>query len=382
MQMTVAFGTFLAGCFVGNFMLGPIPALWPILFVAAICCGQQISRRELLTIILICVVFLPGTLLNFAKDEYFFSVVNAALWLYILILFRGIYGNLYRLEPLLFIGILLILAFFYAIPVEHEGSKIRIFGPNIQYRIYAMLYLIYLVAFSHARHTGFRVSVWKLAIVFLAMAWAMLATGSRAALIITGISAMITVGYLTQSVGRIRTGLIGLIASVIAYQLMASLRERFFRSFILDFQEDNSANIRFHMFDLAKDFWSQSLGDLLFGMGPDNGIFPFYPHNIGLELLVYWGLPVLLIFTAVAATALTRAGTDKVARDWLVIFLPLLIGIWASGDLSDNYSAVTILTFIALKLHCRQHPRRYLERYATLNTRKRSKRGKGIIAST
>lgn len=356
LEQIIAIGIFLAGTFAGDYLLGPIPAMWLIVLAALVFLRQRPSQREWLAAIILLVLFLPGTVLHFSSDRYFYSGLNAALYVYILILLRRIYDGIEDLEPLLFWLVLLIYAVFHAIPVEYTTSNVRIFGPNIQYRVYGLLYLFYLVAFVHAQRGGRHPSHLRLSIMFMAMGLAMLETGSRTALFVSGLCAMLSCGLLMRSGTWIKVSLLSLLAALLTWTSLDFLRDRFFRSFLIDFREDLSAQVRFDMYELAKDFWSTDVLTQMFGMGPHNPIFPFYPHNIGLELLVYWGLLVLAAFAVLSARAAWRMLDSPAARDWHLLFMPILIGVWVSGDLGDNFAALSFCVFVAMGLHAPSMP--------------------------
>lgn len=350
LNQTIAFGIFLAGTFVGDFRVGPLPAMWIVFLGALIYLRTPVSPTGRLAIVTIVLALLPGTILNLQENQYFFWVLSALMYLYILDVLRRLYWDIARFEPVLFVLALGLLAGFYIVPVEYETSNVRIFGPNIQYRLYALIYLTYLVAYVIATGEGRSVSMAKVAFLFAATGFSMLETGSRAALFVTGLCAMISVCFLMRRGDRLKVVALGVASAMAVYYFLTLIRERFYRSFLLDFRDDLSANVRMEMYDLAAAFWARSPKDILFGMGPDNPIFPFYPHNIVLELLVYWGVLVLLVFAAIAVVALFRMQHQASARHWFTLFLPIHVGVWFSGDLGDNFVALAFLVYVAFGL--------------------------------
>jgi hypothetical protein len=70
-----------------------------------------------------------------------------------------------------------------------------------------------------------------------------------------------------------------------------------------------------------------------------------YPHNIFVELIYYYGIPgwILSVLITLSAVLSTRL---KVNRLWLICGLVFLVGSMMSGDLSDNFSSVSI--FLAM----------------------------------
>jgi hypothetical protein len=229
----------------------------------------------------------------------------------------------------------------------HGTTRSRIiFGPNVLYRIYALLFAMLFVALAYGRRSvlrGFGI-VFSLGLLFVAMA----GTGSRGALLVTGAIA----AYLILFGGRFplsKTGFrLSIIAAVVAGLVLARDVFTSYTARLFLFALSNSSTAtRLSFYRGAADFLDAERGlKLLFGVGLKNAYFTFYPHNLLVEALVYGGL-----YRGIVTTLLLAALVVYVLRNgkssWVVlVFSGIILGSMVSGSSMDNYPVLSLGIFV------------------------------------
>lgn len=266
------------------------------------------------------------------------------------------------IRKLLFFSLLLTYAFaVFSLLVLSDGRQTFIFGPNIYYRILAILQI--LVAMSYIgiyKEASFKLVAFFILLTLLAG----LQTGSRGSLPTLMISSFACIHFYSPT-NPTRNVLIAVTLAFGAFLVLEYLgildtsRVFYFGDF-LDARENSSVGVRLLIWQLLL---SDPLAYIL-----STGISPeefsarygfanlFYPHNFILELNLYYGflgfLSSLLFLYIMCRVSIVYIQSDNFVNiAILYIFLVMVVGSTFSGDFRDNYAVFALLAgmFISMK---------------------------------
>jgi hypothetical protein len=340
--------------FVGDYTVFGVPAFylcWLGVILFRVVARIRLTRSELIAQFVSYALFFPmlmPLMLQHGEkwDVYYHSFFFITLYINALPLLFWLFDRRKQLFwsalPLLCLfGVLSVLS------LAHGYTRSRIvFGPNVLYRIYALLFAMLFVALAYGRRSLLRGTgiFFILGLLFVAMA----GTGSRGAILVTAAIAV----YLILFGGRFPISKTGFRLSVAAAAAGGILLARkvfttYTARLFLFALSSNSTAARLSFYGGAADFLAAERGlKLLFGVGVHNAYFTFYPHNLLVEALVYGGL-----YRAVATVVLLVAMVVYVLRNgkssWVVlVYSGIIIGSMVSGSTMDNYPVLSLAVFV------------------------------------
>jgi hypothetical protein len=223
-----------------------------------------------------------------------------------------------------------------------NGRLYSVFGPNMLYRIFGFLYLISTIELLHLPRGNPR----SLPILFsLTSLVLMLLTGSVGALII----ALFPVIHILRRMSKAKFATLAASTLFIFYTLLN-----------IDFDSDLLTTFSRTAFKIATVYESEriagwkSIFELGFSVvGNDyqrySSLWFFgyeYAHNIAVELISMFGLTGLLTFIILVLTAIAHINNKN---PLYLLFICIFSGSLLSGDMSDNFAAVSLGLIILLK---------------------------------
>lgn len=324
--------------FSGDFFLAGIPAfviVWIVILLARYLCGNLLTHTEIITQASLFIVFFPSVLrLLFTAGEYDFWVIASILAVNIM--------------PLLLIALevksagtslwlIMICCFFIGI-VSWGSREGFIFGPNILYRIFCFIGFLFLVRVNLSYKIGEKISIYKVYLFVGAMSFSALSTGSRGG----SIAAFIMLAYLLVLFSKRSTARYAIVILAAFFWIINNLslvQQSLGRSVNFDLSGD-SISIRITLYERVKAFLSEaSTAELLFGVGSPNRFYPIeglYPHNLFIEMIIYHGTYLILIFFIASLFAIFLSIKNITLRTLSVVFLPIYIGSMFSGQFIDH----------------------------------------------
>lgn len=340
--------------FVNDFQVGGVYAfyfIWLAVVAIRCLCNIELTKLELQATGLSLFVLSPPALVELFVGDlgYFNFYVFAVLYVGVLFAVPYVVSNkkvVYRFV-VLFLSVTAVLSLL-SIFSGAVRAKI-IFGPNVLYRIYGFLFMLYMLAgyFSEcgrpdknqaANGMGFYVVV---GLFLISMA----ATGSRGALLVSAVIFF----YLfvkARSFGFNRLRVTVMISPVIATASYFLLKpEGYFWRLTRFDVEANSEAVRVNYFSDAIAYASEKGGEMFWGLTSNNALWDNYPHNIFLESLVYggWWLFATLVFMVFALLwGLIIKKTEAVAA-YFGLYIPVFVGANLSGNMAYNFSVLSVL---------------------------------------
>lgn len=348
------FGLIIATFFVGNFFIGEIPAfliVWLGVLFYRVVIRVPLSTTEIKGQVTLFIIILPLLIWGIYKqDAYYYCFYQLVFAFNCLPLINRSLGNKY----LPYVALLFILFFTFGIVFLGADRGGFIFGPNILYRVFGVLYMSLFIS------TLIRGRDWELGNLVLLSSYicvfiGLVATGSRGATITLLLCTIVLVIYLKNQLSLMKFILLFSIPVVFfVYLYMDDIVGVMGRLLFFDVN-NGSESVRLDMFSRVFIFLSDSTSkEILFGLGNLNRIFPeegYYPHNLLVELIVYHGLiyfTVCILFFLYTTFIFCKETEANVS---LLIFLPIVIGSQLSGNLTDNYIAFLAPALIFLNSH-------------------------------
>lgn len=343
---------FLALTFVGDHSIGAFPSfliVWIVLLIYRLITGLEISKEELKLQQIVFIIFSPYLILGaFQLDPYYFGFLQIVLYINVFqVLFRFLACRNAANVILYFFVFLTSVVILFGGGARLSSNEVFIFGPNIMYRIYGLLFFaFYYAVIMKTERKGS-----SLLIVFLMSFVCLISTGSRGGTLIL-LMEMIAVAIYFRKNTIVKYFVYALISVFFYYiiQYWELISELLGRSVFIDVTSA-SENTRLSMLDgFIKFLQTEPMGTLLFGLGNNNHYYPnYYPHNIIIESIVYHGL-FFLTFMIIAATSFIKKLLIKrnEMRVLLLIFSPIFIGAMVSGYLLDNFTIISLVFYAYL----------------------------------
>ena len=134
---------------------------------------------------------------------------------------------------------------------------------------------------------------------------------------------------------------------IIYYLLFNDLFTKYFWRLLYFSSEGSSISVRNDMYYKFFEYIPYlNIDSIFFGVGVNSKVWNFYPHNIFIELIIYYGfiygmLPILsyYLFLMLYSRSINLAGyTDRL----LLFFLPIYIGSLFSGSLYESFTLICI----------------------------------------
>lgn len=227
-------------------------------------------------------------------------------------------------------------------PARVELGRLEsVFGPNMLYRIFGAAYLIAFAAARDARGGAARHLHYA---AFLACGAAVLATGSTGGLLVLALPLLMVGRRPLAAIAVLAPLIAGLAALAIARGIgpedIASLGRL---SYKLDQFETTARVVGLGaLLDTPSSLWGHSHPDFegIWRHGFD------YPHNIVVELWLWFGLPGMILCAALAAGLLRGALWGGA---FFLGFGGLAIGAMVSGDLAENFGLIGLALGLLLR---------------------------------
>ncbi|QUM77883.1 hypothetical protein HWV00_17540 [Moritella sp. 24] len=336
---------FLALTFVGDYNLTGVPAfyiVWFMMVLYRILTGLFFKSNELFFQSFLILLLAPVITFSIFKPEYYTN------FLFFIILYFNAFPILERIiskSGYNWAWILIIL--FSPIATlsifNGDGRLIFIFGPNILYRIFGVMFLLGLILFL-SKLAEDR-SVLLLVISYFSYVISMLSTGSRGGmlvLIVTTLFMVVSLRHNKLIINSVRFMFLSIF--IFCFYYWDDIAELFWRLVYFD-QSNNSEAGRIMFYNNALKFFDDNNPmNILFGLGDNNHVFSFYPHNIILETMVNSGvyLLCLLVFSLfIFIVFMNNSGRYK----HTIVVIPILMGSMLSGGALDNYVVFTFLFY-------------------------------------
>ncbi len=320
-------------------------AEFPLFFLVWICTlfrRDKFYKGELASqagLIILSPLFIRGIFVSSDPSYYYFYFQAICFVNTIPLIFQFL--KKYHLKQIIIVSIIFLLITVFGVMefVLSSGGRGRfIFGPNMTYRVLAFFYGLLLCCLYINDGYKFKFSILFTGSTFVFLI-GMLLTGSRGAILVVTIY-IVTILLFSKKSKLFINGLIAIsvfIAFIVIYNW--DVFELIFRRSFYFNIENNSENYRFLKWTMALNFLNDDR--VIFGLTNDNNLLSYYPHNIFLELLFYFGLFPLLIFTLGFACYIAKFKDLFILN---LIFLGTFVGSLLSGNLQYNYPVISILT--------------------------------------
>ena len=337
---------FMAITFVGDYSVFNFPAfyiVWSSLIIYRLTTNSSISRQEFSVQILCTFLFIIYLLLIFRSLSFYDNHIPfMILYINAIPLLERIIASKRNNYPWLLLSI----TGLFGLYLIYQGNlrQSLIFGPNILYRIYGVIFFIgYFI--NMAQQKKINISLY-LAISFLI--FSLMGTGSRGGTIVLILTLLIIIKDLK---GMIAYTVYLTIFSMFAYLLSiywSVIYPLLWRLVYFDINNASEAGRLFYYINFKKFLDEKSIFNLIFGLGSQNRIYSFYPHSVILENIVSNGLYFSLIITMSALRSMYIFIVNQKSKKILICYSPIIIGSLLSGNALDNYTTNAVLIFVAL----------------------------------
>lgn len=335
--------------FSGDYELLGLPVLYYIVLPVALVARllfYPLQQTDLIAVLVAGIAVLPPMILHAENSSQNYYLLGLCVMVTCVVF--PIFKSFFRLERVsLFILLSLAVLFAQAFSGFLSGHVrvAAVFGPNIMYRI--ILFLCFGYFLLQLRKNTKQV---RGLIIFFPGLFAVLATGSRGGLVswfvLFLLALFISLGR-TYKFGRnfwyYFPGIAFFMVGVVA--LLQQAQDYFTRPFYFDFE----GSVRFGFFERYVSFYQEAnILDLLFGAGRDSHWFFFYPHNLFLEVSVWWGVgPLILIvgYMISIGFAIRESVVSKMPSNALLaslLVLPVFLGAQFSGSLFESSIVVAL----------------------------------------
>ena len=330
---------FMAMTFVGNYVIYDIPAfyiVWLALVLYRYVTGLTYTKIEYGSQLTATIILFPIILSNVpAPSLYTNTFFMVIMYINVMPILSRVLSIRHIVNPAWLIIIVLLPISLLNISSGIERNFI-VFGPNVLYRIYGVCFLL---GFLIESRKG-KIILGKLFIVLAALFINITATGSRGGFLVY----ILCLGY-ALFVLRSRKAVFLSLCFTVGFIVLAlvvywDVVEVFIWRLIYFDQSNNSEAGRLYYYAQLSKFFDEGGGNLIFGLGDNNHIYKFYPHNLLLETLVFNGLYTLFLVLSLMLLWFYSI-ISKYKQLGLIIFLPILLGSLLSGSMFDNYTFVS-----------------------------------------
>lgn len=360
---TVGFLLFFMATFVNDYNIEGFPVFYLIWFsIVLFRLLLQIDIRpfEFLSQILLFVLLQPPFFVESFDTEnvYIHGYIFAVLYINVIFLIPYFMSKAKYLRSVIIAIFLAASAVSLLSIVQGDNRASIYFGPNVLYRIYGLLFALFLLSYYFEDKFFFNKSLFWL--VFIMFVINLVATGSRGAIVVFAIP----FAYLLLKKGafQIKTlhVLFALIPALAAlcYFIFTNL-DMFWRLFYFDLDgESIGARLEYLNLTLAyAENFSFNL-DYMFGQSSLNPLWSNYPHNFALESFVYGGLWMLVVVMLPLVVFIYNAffTRDKFYIILFFAYLPIFIGASVSGNLTYNFPVISVpfVAFVYAFLNARR----------------------------
>lgn len=231
---------------------------------------------------------------------------------------------------------------------DNAGRSYGLFGPNMLYRFYGLLFALSLFVWLHSKHV--------LALLGIALSLlGIVTTGSAGGVVLLAIMLI----YITNRAGK-------LLLAGFSFSILFALALPFLQNLViverllLKLQISNLLNsTRFvNAVRILEDgfaFLGHKYSDFADIWQP----LYFYPHNIFLELTSFFGaagvfISLCLVYALYNAWVQIR---DHTANAYTFVFISVFCGAFLSGELSDNYGCIGLAIASVIRPFSSYRPR-------------------------
>jgi len=346
------FGLFFGVTFSGDYAINSVPVFYVLFFFTALLRWihkipftiSEVFGQFFLSGLFLVLMIANSDDVSFYYNGFFFAVlyINVLPVIPFLISRYGVSSMS---------AIALVALGFYGLWGLFSGSPrvSLVFGPNVYYRILGVLLFVFFVSNFWSRKHSYA----PLIILFFGVL-SLMATGSRGAfLIILFLFFVVGVKYFSDQESRRWIGplwLILFIAPTVFYIYWNLISLLFWRLAYFSL-ENASLATRISFIEGGKEFISgASLVDLLFGLGSDNSVFNFYPHNVVIEFAVYHGalglFPVMVSLIFASAFLAKPVNWTNNIKIMFLVLSPIFIGSQFSGSLLESFPIASLGGFL------------------------------------
>jgi len=344
---------FIAITFVGDHSVGFVQSflmVWIALILYRQITGLKLKENELRLQQYLLLIFLPYLLYGiFKSDSYYYAFLQTILYINAFpILLRFMNNNKTIHLVTVFFIILTTVVFFNSGGSRLGSNSVFIFGPNIMYRIYGVLFFIFYYVIVDNKLEVNK----QLLFVFILSFICLISTGSRGGTIVF-LMEFIAVAYYFRKETLLRLFILFSTAILVYvfiqyWELISSVLGR---AVYFDATAD-SENTRLSMLD---DFFHfidyESLQPMLFGLGNNNHYYSeLYPHNIIIEFIVYHGLLFFWFISLCLLYMINKMRTNKDIRSLAFVYSPIAFGAMVSGYYLDNFTIISLIFYSFLGL--------------------------------
>lgn len=214
-----------------------------------------------------------------------------------------------------------------------------IFGPNVTYRVISLFFGFVLVCYYNQKYKILNIDKW-LILSCVTFTLGMFFTGSRGALVVVILyfALMLIISYRQPKV-MLSTALLFLVLIGVVFYYW-DFFEVYFHRIIYFNLDNNSESYRFDKWKELSNFMENK--NFYFGLTEENNLINYYPHNILLELIFYFGIySGLAFFIGCVFYALSFMKNINLN----ILMLGVLFGSMVSGNLQYNYMVLSILSY-------------------------------------
>lgn len=221
-----------------------------------------------------------------------------------------------------------------------NGGRGRfVFGPNVTYRVISVFFGFILACnYDKLQRTLAlnKVLILSCFIFFFGMFF----TGSRGALVVV-IAYFILIMYLTYKQPKIFLFFL-VVCSLFIFFIVYNwdLFEVFFNRILYFNLDNNSEGFRLSKWEQVHTFYNSD--GFYFGLTEENNIISYYPHNIFLEVLFYFGFFAALVFIISFVFYCLSFNIMILVN---MIMIGIVIGSMVSGNLQYNYMVLSSLSY-------------------------------------
>ena len=338
----VLYSTVVLTIFINDyFLFDTIPVFyigWLLVIVLRLLLKIPINKRELIIQFSLLFIISPpfaNELLN-SYNSYWHAYIFMVLSVNLIFTFPYI---LSKPNMLFQVSMLWMILFFMGslLSLINSERAYFVFGPNTLYRIYAFIFTTFSIA-------SFQLNRFNFKNVFFVLMLGMylisnVATLSRGATIVTFATLSVLYIHNSKSPWILVKNIIVLLTVLYSGLFFIKSNESVQR--LLNFDVENSARAEY-----LSDSYKLALESDFFGFTSENAFFPFpyYPHNIFAETILYsgWYLFLCLVVSYIFAVYKLLPPTKKALNYSPLLLIGVLIGSLFSGSLFDNFMAFTI----------------------------------------
>lgn len=358
--MQVRFGSFLSSvfaicvllfAFVGNARIFGVDvvlmAITPACMMLFALSAPRFSERGIVIGVFVSLLGYIAVLLALRYDMllgHVFWPIKAVL----LALFVGYVAPKVRAPQIHLLALLVVV--FIVTSADEYGRSYGLFGPNMLYRFYGLLFLgaLYLIATQQRRRL-----VWS---VYMIVALSgIIQTGSVGGILLVAIGATFFVRFSFKSLAAF--AIVGIMITINWQRLQNVVVVQRLLFKMTQANMENSSRI---------DGARQILAEGLVPLGHPYETFDHvwrpsfgYPHNIVVELISFYGVLGIIVSVILmcALVIVRRRIYERNCGLFDLAYIALLVGTLLSGDLSDNYGTVGLAISIVVLSLFQNHKR-------------------------